>query len=451
MTVESRRSIDNAIWLCSNCSIDIDKDEGRYSVESLHDWKSRAEALARAELGKRLPSQSDTIDTVATALTGMPKNYIVNAIDNVHTATSQALQNLDPRFLVRTAHHNDVTYYEIHAKEDAHISMTFGGASFEEVAEKFSRLEDHGERFEIDTENLSVKGSDLLQQLMQGSPQGKLSISPQPHPALQKLWLRHPTTAETVIFDDIHGTVSVGSESYIYDGYACGRLFRFHYRKSFSKIKARINIQLNLMNWEGKPITTLPHLNKLQRLFARLVEGWEVNTSLEVNGIEISSGHGLQVSQEEFVRQTNVLLTYIKAAAELAPFLHQEVKFASDFLLTDAQHNKIMNSVSIYKGEYNPEFADGELVATATVVNEREAFSNEGPVTYLVEEDGECIELFGTTVKLPKKRTLFTDMVTKLTRDSSAPEDEQGYVLELYATETTKCRIEFDTINSAEA
>ena len=84
MTITERKSIDNAIWLCANCSIDIDRDEERYTVGFLKNWKEQAEKSARSELGKRLPSNNDTIDTVAIALTGFPKNYMANAISNVH-------------------------------------------------------------------------------------------------------------------------------------------------------------------------------------------------------------------------------------------------------------------------------------------------------------------------------------------------------------------------------
>ena len=43
-TPEERSSIDNAIWLCTECSTRIDKDESSYSVETLVEWKRNHEA-----------------------------------------------------------------------------------------------------------------------------------------------------------------------------------------------------------------------------------------------------------------------------------------------------------------------------------------------------------------------------------------------------------------------
>jgi tetratricopeptide (TPR) repeat protein len=47
---EERCSIQNGIWLCSNCADLIDKDASAFSAELLRDWKANAEAAALKEL-----------------------------------------------------------------------------------------------------------------------------------------------------------------------------------------------------------------------------------------------------------------------------------------------------------------------------------------------------------------------------------------------------------------
>ncbi|MCU0797622.1 MAG: tetratricopeptide repeat protein [Akkermansiaceae bacterium] len=47
---EERCSIQNGIWLCSNCADLIDKDADAFSVDLLRDWKANAEAAALKEL-----------------------------------------------------------------------------------------------------------------------------------------------------------------------------------------------------------------------------------------------------------------------------------------------------------------------------------------------------------------------------------------------------------------
>lgn len=50
MTSEERSSIDNGIWLCSNCSIMIDRDEHKYTIELLKKWKKQAETISHANI-----------------------------------------------------------------------------------------------------------------------------------------------------------------------------------------------------------------------------------------------------------------------------------------------------------------------------------------------------------------------------------------------------------------
>lgn len=50
LTSEERSSADNGIWLCSNCSIMIDKDEDKYTVELLKHWKQQAEETSHCRI-----------------------------------------------------------------------------------------------------------------------------------------------------------------------------------------------------------------------------------------------------------------------------------------------------------------------------------------------------------------------------------------------------------------
>ncbi|MCK5058162.1 MAG: tetratricopeptide repeat protein [Candidatus Aminicenantes bacterium] len=56
---EERKSINNAIWLCSNCHEKIDKDKLYYTADLLREWKKKAEEIAREELGRPIRELAD--------------------------------------------------------------------------------------------------------------------------------------------------------------------------------------------------------------------------------------------------------------------------------------------------------------------------------------------------------------------------------------------------------
>ena len=61
MTSKERQSIANAIWLCGNCHTIVDRDEVKYTVTVLRQWREDAEAYASAVLtrGELRPETGD--------------------------------------------------------------------------------------------------------------------------------------------------------------------------------------------------------------------------------------------------------------------------------------------------------------------------------------------------------------------------------------------------------
>lgn len=62
MTSAVRSSIENAIWLCYNCSIIIDKDVVRFPANTLKKWKLDAEEKYRADLVNRCSTPQPDVD-----------------------------------------------------------------------------------------------------------------------------------------------------------------------------------------------------------------------------------------------------------------------------------------------------------------------------------------------------------------------------------------------------
>jgi len=65
MSSEERKSIDNGIFLCSNCADMIDKNNGiDFSVELLHDWKITHDSRVGSNLNKLIQKQDQPAQVV---------------------------------------------------------------------------------------------------------------------------------------------------------------------------------------------------------------------------------------------------------------------------------------------------------------------------------------------------------------------------------------------------
>lgn len=287
MKPDEIRSIDNGIWLCSDCSILIDREPSRFSVELLKQWKSEHENFVRKNHGKKLPNESDAINTLTQALTGNPSFPTSTAIRNTHLATEQHLEQMDNRFKIESSYLNGATHYLIHAKEtcDVQISLEVPVESKAELETALEGMFTEGKKFVAPKDTKFKSDSKLFDYIMNiDGGDGELSISPGKREAVHKLSVFNNDGLYDS-FEDVKGFLSIGTERYMFEGSCCKNYFQISYS---APIKANQDTQLNFAidwaAWNGLNYKRLPYLSKLFKFFDALHSGWELETSLEIDG-----------------------------------------------------------------------------------------------------------------------------------------------------------------------
>jgi hypothetical protein len=453
MTPEKRKSLSNGIWLCSNCSIDIDRDERYYTVSILNKWKSDAEGTARIELGKKLPSNGETIDTVTAALTGFPKSYIANAISNVHQASKKSLESLDPRFLVKTAHSDGNTSIGIYAKENVSLSMTIDDENAKEYMEKHRQLIEHGKDVEIKSNAITIEGSKLFEEIF-GSNDGNFRILARKLKATQKLWLVQKGTNLLESFDDIQGEISFGTKSFTFKGTSCDELFSFSYQKSLdeSQDKANITMSLCLDRWEGVSLRFLPYLTKLSMLFEKMSQGWDIFTSLEINGMKVLSSVGMDVSSWDYVIDTHSFLNYINRCRIISEKFNFDISYTSNVSYTSEDHQYIADVADVIEGKQVYDVSNITSNASCELIVDNECKNVKALVEVIepdslrmVQQIGEDIELFGINVNLPAKIISLDSVLPKIYKDINDLKCGDVVKVEWLPQEDFKCIVSYES------
>lgn len=425
MTTQERKSLSNGIWLCSNCSIDIDRDESSYSVSMLHNWKETAENLARKELGKKLPSASETIDTLTAALTGHPKNFIASAISNVHQATAKSLESLDTRFLIKTAYNDGDTSMAIYAKEDVSLTVNIDRENAKEYAEKHQQLVDHGKDLEISSSVLNIKGSKLFEELLEGN-EGTIRISGKKLRATQKLWLVDKTTNQIETFEEIHGDLNVGTKTFSFSGSSCKDIFSFSYQDAYvvSRQKANVTISLCLDIWEGQNFNLLPFFQKLSSFFEKMATGWELFMSLEIDGITVFSSNGIDVSDWDYIKETHNILKYLNFCKIISNKFGLNLLYTSNISFSSDDFKYIADVVDTIEGRktYNITNLISNPSCRLLVGNSCDNVKlltnvKEPNFVKIVQDEGGEIELLGTKIKLPPKVISLHSVLPKIHSD----------------------------------
>jgi hypothetical protein len=455
MSKGERASIKNGIWLCTNCSREIDNDVDTYTEELLHGWKKTAEATAKSESGKKLPNNDDAVNQLTTALSGMPqKNFLAQAISNTHKASENALQKLDDRFVVKSKYENGTTHFTINAKETVNISLQVEGVHSKSFSERYRDLIEKGKDFEMSSEGISVSGSELMSQIMNESSNFKITAPK--NPAIQKMFLMQESTGIIESLDDVKGEISFGRKSFDFEGLSCSDVFRVHYSLPFDdKIKeTKFDISLQFEKWNGKDIRRLPFHEKLQKTFRKLSDGWVLVTTLEIDGIEIFSSEGMKLNNSDYVLEISSFLYYTELCKKIASAFNEVVLFDADVSYTEEEYKylaKIVTDIEKTEG-YSQDDLKGNSTCDLVVSDPDQARiflnSNEGASVKMRMDSGEPIFLFGTAVTLPPLTIIQSPVIANVIGDYSDIKAGDSLKIELVPQENYRCIFKYEAQNN---
>lgn len=455
MSPQERKSIKNGIWLCANCSGDIDKDVDKYSFVLLNKWKVQAEGYAIIEMGKKLPCKSDAIDTLTTALTGQSKKFLADAIANVHQGSAKALEQLDPRFSVITSFDGSHTSIGIHAKETVSMALHIDSTIAKDYVKQSKAFLAHGSDICIPSDGISFKGSKLFDEIF-AVKGGTFSISSKKIDAVQKLWLVQDTTNVVHTFDDIAGVISLGTETFKFEGTACNGLFEFNYKKSLDKANKNttINMRLNLEAWVNQPVTGLPYLEKLKSLFENIVHGWKVFTSLEINGQELITSKGMKIDDWEFSIDNYNLLSYIHASKIISNALRKPILYTNSVTFSGSQLDNIIQIADTFENKRrfgkdkilkNPSC---ELIIDENHENLKELFKKTEPRSLrITQNSGETIHLFGSPVDIPPEVITIDQITPKFLKNIDDLKEGDTVTVEWIPEKDCKLTYSFKTLH----
>lgn len=411
ISVSKRKSISNGIWLCSNCAQEIDRDLENYSAARLHDWKALAEQRAGEELGKSLPKKEDVLNALTTAFTGLPTGNLSSAIKNVHQAVDNSLGSLDERFILKSEYKDGHQQTNILAKENVSLNVLISGDDAVRSASKFSSLVKHGEEIDFDLQNLQFEGSKLFEHLLEGENNGKLVISPISKSAVQKLWITSPDSGEIERFDDLLGSLNLGSESCQFEGSACNGLVKLEYRHKYTPDKSseRFSLGLDFGNWHDIDVCQIPYFQKIYDFFDKLFDGWELHTALEIEGSTAFKFSSKGIHKEEGFKGLRHILQYIFLVRTVSLELKSELKYKEAFSFSIEELQFLHEACSLFRQETKVDWNTNDPNPTCEVaVSDKKALENmnsndEAICIKFEDRDGVIINVFEQEIQLPRK------------------------------------------------
>jgi len=420
MSKEERTGISNAIWLCTNCATLIDKDQSKYTVEVLCQWKEIAEQFADEQLGIVPISPKEHGALRAHVFGTLTKKQIPNAVDTMCRMSAKYLEEIDPRFSIDVAYQSGQTTYKLNPKSPIHLSAIAAEGHGPEFSDKFNAFFKHGKGFEIDSSAVRLHGSKLFE--MHGGKTGKVKVSTNLRKAaIVKISVVNEIGTPQFVLDDVVGEIVGGAESMTFSGKNFGGLITFEYTYVFNNGGTQTvctHSDVDYSVWEGKDLRTLPYFDKLFKFYETLFNGGKARISTELDGMEVMSGKGADLLDKESIKDLYTHLRYIRNVRSILRLVNKKFLFVEsisvseeDVIRVEQIYHLLFESRNLRGDQIEPIFC--ELTLSDNNVSNAELeklMSEEGSPMQFEIQNGESLNFLGIYFPSPKLRLSYSKM-----------------------------------------
>ncbi len=428
-------ALKNGVWLCTPCSIVIDRDEDAYPVSLLHQWRQDAESRSRSKLCK--PALPDTApqDLVATVLYGAPlRTGIAQAIANAHGGVEKAIESIDSRFQVSSMYADGQTTFTLSAREDVPLSLVLKNAST--YAKAYRLLVDEGKTLVIKAEDVAASGSELFERIAADAE--VLQIGNTGRALTAKISTHDKVTGRVCTFDDMPGEFVYGRVRGTFTGYSMNQMLKLELSTDITfRGDLRLSIAPDMEKWRGTPVTELPYYTKLRSLLRNLNDGHTLNITLEYQGEHGLSGGAEGSSFMSKFANVDSLFLYVDAAREIARFTGKSILFDDTETIGGGEIEQLIDVASMVRREYtrkanqvtwpiafNVEFHNDEK-KQAALLQAKEALDLQ-----IVQTGGDVIQVFRQDVQMPPKVVRLLGVSQRVT-ELEANNGKHNYMCEI--------------------
>ena len=366
-----------------------------------------------------------------------------SAITAVHAASEQAWESLDNRMTVKSSYINGKQVMVIGAKgEPVPLVWKFG----EGHGHKMEGLIRKAQSFSIPSKELTIKGSDLFSKLLE--QEGVMMMLPRGTPAIVKLSLLPLDSAAEFRFDEIAGTVTVGTEVLVFDGSCFGGLFTLHLEVPLAEEPeaGKFSFNFDLSNWDGLDIQSLPYFQKLEVLLDAMEESGNLSGVIEYRGDELFKFETSLAGFNVVDWGAYQYVLFAGAAKKIAQHFDEPIAFNEGFNFTEQEHHFIHELVKFIRFVEEPALLKKQFTATTTQLateelftpdtRENKAFTGE-PLDIVNVEPSTDIRVFDRTLSIPKRVNVLGSVAPLVIGDKPKRAGDE-YRVEWRKTENTQ-------------
>lgn len=458
-TKGERRHIDNGVWMCQTHSKLVDADDSAYSVETLLEWKQKAESRSNSLINKKSFTENEVKAAVEEGAVSALQRWVNKSNDPFDTPIAEvvkgyesSLEALDPRFKVQVD--------KVDGKFKHTISAAQDNVTLQLILQDLDKLEgywvaeralfEEGRQFEIPGDHFKFEGSKLFEAIHQRSHrlgQGVLTVGAPKRALMASLYVRTAEGQESII-DTFTCYYTSGNVRTVFDGVALGGFFAVKASYAHDGLDTKFNLTFNVNAWRGKNILDLPRFSRLARAAKSLGRGRLV-VEIEVGNNVASFDTKSSPINEKYHAQLSWLIEYLDLARKVAEQCSESILLKSiDF--DDEVYSILQKYAVLLRGPVVKTRTPGMLCSGKFTYYEGcdfSSFETDGlpPTIKLDQKDRITFDLLGQAITAPRVETIYSGAEFVLFTELDARDKPK---IEIYTTDETAIVVQLQAEDS---
>ena len=345
-------------------AVDIKKKKGywifiqKWEEDELKErhWRDQNKITVKIPLLNSLSDNKRLRESVSKAEIYMRELW-PSSIPSAIKHEKKSLESLDNRIMVNISYEGGKTAYQLQAKEPFNVDLQFRSSS--KIKNKFDELIERGKSATFsDREFIGFKGSPLLEEIFGKGKKGALVIKPgrQVHASLiiSSVDLRQK---DKIVIYGVEGHMHSGTKEARFEGHLKESPLKINLAlpipPSLEDNPLEVNIGFDSSEWQGQPMLTLPHFEKLKDFFAFIQEGLYIRIICEIKGNQLFTATSDTKIEQSFMEYTVRHLNLLEKVRIIAGETNINPLYPKNGFITKDDFETILLLYDlIKKGEY---------------------------------------------------------------------------------------------------
>lgn len=387
MTSEQRSNIENGIWLCSTCSILIDKEANAYPAELLKQWKSLAENRIKKNLNKKFNTEIETNQLVQKKILnakGIGNDLAMsNSLSEIARSINEYFYELDSRLNINYSYVGEVNYYNIEANEnsiDDPVCFNIVPVDFDEFNDNIKKLQDHGGDFSCEINSIKSDSLALIDLFPRDFIDGVVTIKSH---KLLNLLVDIEDENENVI-GTFNSELKYGRKSFSLYGNSLNNLLNLNYTSIESEQfrKNNLTVHFDMNEWDRVDLRDLKYFDKIYKFYKKVFLSKSLYIKAYLEGKVILEDKLLDVDLH--LKGLMMLLDLLHYSRELCKIFNHQSYFDIKLKIDNNCYMQIVNIYNKFKEHSGQK--DFEFYVGVALMNKFPEYIKNGESEICVEQ-----------------------------------------------------------------